>query len=206
MAVSLKDVLINLTMFQGVIPGIEVKLVDGSYWSLAVEIQFYILCSILLFIGLIKKPSIVTFIAMFIIGIIKLLYLALIYEVVTQGMFQGVVILIFVSLFYLLINNKLRFLDNKFLNFLGVISYSLYLVHQNIGYIVINFIENIGFKHETFIIVPIFISITIATVLTYFVEKPIIKAFKNRNPLVKNRKDGKYGNFPFTSLNKFYRG
>ncbi|WP_423409248.1 acyltransferase family protein [Heyndrickxia sp. MSNUG] len=40
MNISFKDYLFNLTMFQSVIPGIGINLVDGSYWSLGIEITF----------------------------------------------------------------------------------------------------------------------------------------------------------------------
>jgi peptidoglycan/LPS O-acetylase OafA/YrhL len=50
-SVSLKQVLINLTMFNGFV-GIDH--VDGVYWSLVVELKFYILIGLLLLFRLVK--------------------------------------------------------------------------------------------------------------------------------------------------------
>ncbi|MFK7833394.1 MAG: acyltransferase family protein [Winogradskyella sp.] len=50
-SVNLKQVLINLTMFNGFV---GVEHVDGVYWSLVVELKFYILIGLLLFFRLIK--------------------------------------------------------------------------------------------------------------------------------------------------------
>lgn len=49
--VNLKQVIINLTMFNGFV---GVDHVDGVYWSLVVELKFYILIGILLLLKLIK--------------------------------------------------------------------------------------------------------------------------------------------------------
>ena len=74
MGVTLRDYLLNLTMFQSVIPGTGIDLVDGSYWSLGIEVTFYIFCIILLSIGLAKKTVLVTSLWLFGIYLIKFLY------------------------------------------------------------------------------------------------------------------------------------
>lgn len=51
--VGLADTLINLTMFQDFV---GVNRVDGSYWTLTLELSFYILCGTAMFTGLLKKP------------------------------------------------------------------------------------------------------------------------------------------------------
>ncbi|MFK4426864.1 MULTISPECIES: acyltransferase family protein [Bacillus] len=216
MGVSLRDYLFNLTMFQGVIPGTGIDLVDGSYWSLGIEVTFYIFCVILLSMGLAKRPVLITslwllglftikilyvnslitpiigdlgiinYSNLFIVGIMfyqlkqsKLIvnYLIIVFALVFQfcfhGVLSGLIICCFVGVFYLLINNKLSFLGTRIFTFLGTISYSLYLIHQSIGYIIIDFIEQFGLINEIFILVPILISIALATVITFGVEKPI---------------------------------
>ena len=47
------------------------------------------------------------------------------------------------------------------------------MVHQSIGYIIIDYIEHMGLTNEIFILVPILISIALATVITFYIEKPI---------------------------------
>ena len=46
--VGIKTILINFTMLQGVLPG--VRTVDGVYWTLRYELQFYVYIAIILFI------------------------------------------------------------------------------------------------------------------------------------------------------------
>ena len=99
--------------------------------------------------------------------------LSLLFQFSFHRISSGLIIGCFYGVFYLLINNKLSFLGTRILIFLGTISYSLYLVHQSIGYIIINYIEQLGLTNEIFILVPISISIALATVITFYIEKPI---------------------------------
>lgn len=57
--------------------------------------------------------------------------------------------------------------------FIGSISYPLYLLHQNIGYLIIRFMEQHGLTSEWWIVIPVSIVITLAWLITAFVEKPI---------------------------------
>jgi peptidoglycan/LPS O-acetylase OafA/YrhL len=50
----------------------------------------------------------------------------------------------FYTLFYCAVSGRLKFLDCKPLLFFGSISYSLYLIHQNIGFIIINELYSLG--------------------------------------------------------------
>lgn len=50
---------------------------------------------------------------------------------------EGIVVTLFFAAFYLLVFGKLDFINNRGLLFLGAISYPLYLVHENIGYLII---------------------------------------------------------------------
>lgn len=218
---SLKDTLLNLTMFQGVLP-IGVKNVDASYWSLGIEITFYIICSIALLLGVIKKPillSISTMISVFAIkflyqnnlihpiigdmGIVNyanlfiagimfyqlknsnnnkstinlVIFTTFIYQVLFQSMVSGMVVLVFLLVFYGVIYNKFKFFNIRLLKYFGAISYSLYLVHQFIGYIIINFLENQLAMTSSLLLVliPMLISIGIASVITFYIEIPIQK-------------------------------
>ncbi|WP_219584115.1 hypothetical protein, partial [Vibrio parahaemolyticus] len=66
----------------------------------------------------------------------------------------------------------------KVFTFLGSISYSLYLLHQNIGYVIIN----TGYKLEASPFVSIatafIISIILASILTFYIEGPIMKLMR----------------------------
>jgi peptidoglycan/LPS O-acetylase OafA/YrhL len=84
----------------------------------------------------------------------------------------------FVLLFYLLINQKLTFLNNRTLIFFGKISYPLYLLHQTIGFILIyNFID-LGLPHFFSILLTIPIIIGLSYMVYEYLEKPIISKLK----------------------------
>lgn len=89
-----------------------------------------------------------------------------------------VVTSIIIIIFKLMLNNKIKFINNKVFLFIGSISYSLYLIHQNIGYAIINKIENSGIFTELGLLIPALISIFLATIITYLFEKPLLKYLK----------------------------
>lgn len=98
----------------------------------------------------------------------------LIYEFIfINSISSNIAVVLFFSLFYLMINNKLRFLAVKPLIYLGAISYQVYLLHQNIGYVIINILERNGLVHEIYLGIPIIVTIILAVLLNYYVEKPI---------------------------------
>jgi len=90
------------------------------------------------------------------------------------------VLFIIYTIFILLSLHKLSWLSFKPLIFIGSISYSLYLIHQNIGYIILNsgFFFNVSPILSTTI--AIITSIFLATLITYYIEKPSMKFLKNR--------------------------
>ena len=81
-----------------------------------------------------------------------------------------------ISAFYLLFIglhfNKLSILNSKLLVFLGAISYPLYLIHQNIGYVLMNLVElNIWIE----VSLAILLSLGLSTLVHFFIEKPTLK-------------------------------
>ena len=87
-------------------------------------------------------------------------------------------------IFYCFITDKLTFLRFKPLIFLGTISYSFYLIHQKIGFIIMEHL----YQHLTNPLIVISIALLatglLACMLTFLVEKPaqkiIIKKYKHR--------------------------
>lgn len=229
--VSLSDAMINFTMFQGFIPGVDN--VDGVYWTLRVEMTFYILMGILLFMKLEKKlmfiaitwlilssviqtlhffldtnitflletVSISDYSQLFIIGMILfsiwkygnnfkyffVLFITITYDFVYQGIESGFFTLFFVIVFFLVINQKLTLLKSRIFVFLGTISYPLYLLHQFIGYVLINYMESIGLIHEFYIVIPIIISIIGAYLLYKYIEVPLQNVLYKKYNNIKNR-------------------
>lgn len=63
----------------------------------------------------------------------------------------------------------------KPLSFVATISYPLYLLHQNIGYIIIRALDSNGLSNEWFLIIPIGVVIVLTYILHKLIEKPISK-------------------------------
>ena len=82
-------------------------------------------------------------------------------------------ICIFIALYYLFLKNNLQFLRNPVIIFIGRISYALYLIHQNIGYIIIRKLyQNDMASHLAILILPTTISLILASIITCYIEEP----------------------------------
>jgi len=75
-------------------------------------------------------------------------------------------------LFGLLVAGRLHWLATRPLLFLGAISYSLYVVHQNIGYLVIRHTTDLGLETNLAILAALTVSALLATAITFWVERP----------------------------------
>ncbi|WP_215114274.1 acyltransferase [Exiguobacterium sp. s70] len=235
--VSNIEALANLTMFQGFI---GIPHVDGAYWSLQIELTFYLLVGFVIFLGLSNKYLMLSYIwltasiftkvlsfysdgivvkilehllisnysHLFILGIIfyafrsslktdfnhyVIFLICIFYEIIFFSTVNNLFTISFVLIFVLLINNKLTFLRFKPLVYLGTISYSLYVIHQNIGYVILNFLNSNNMSNEFFLVIPLIISIFLATFITYFIEKPLLKFLNNKyfKRSLKNASKGK---------------
>lgn len=227
------DMFINMTMFQDFF---GIKNVDGVYWSLRVELTFYLLMALLLIFNLqrrvmlftgiwlaasaliqitngiagtettvlIEKFSMSNYCQMFIIGIMfyyiwqhgshlkyhLMIALSLIYDFSFEGFTNGLFTLFFIAVFYLVLNNKMQWLKSSTLVYLGALSFPLYLIHQNIGYVIIQKLESLGYVHEVFLVVPLGISLVLAHLILHYVEKPshnvLFKLYKERQTAMLN--------------------
>ena len=215
-SVTLGQAFINLTMFPHFF---TTPRIDGVYWALYVEVAFYILmalvmylhkndqmdtiCSVWLSIIFLRVLLEVTFDLklpatgfltldhgqLFVAGIMfyrlfqnrKLVYphimiwLAVIAQFHVLGFEKAVTMTVCNLLFYLFISGKLAFVVLKPFLYLGSISYALFLLHQNIGYVVINRTQNLQYAPFSSIILASGITILLASIYTYGVEKPVAK-------------------------------
>ncbi len=85
---------------------------------------------------------------------------------------KHLVVLGFMVAFFLINAGRLKAIAIPPLLFLGTISYPLYLIHQNIGYVVIRTLEQRGLSPILSIIAATSLAIALAVLITYFVEKP----------------------------------
>ena len=231
---SIKQFLINLTMIPNYL---GVRPIDGAYWTLAIELIFYLMASvtikfknkkkikyfywawlvisifsnIMLQFGdfkvfrIIKNLLITNYSQLFIMGILLYnlyekkdnkkydIYACMIFCFINNFIALGVNYTIFcfieITLLYLIVVKKVlkmpKWLISKPIKFMAGISYPLYLIHQQFGYVIINKIEMIGLTNEIFVIIPIIISIIIAYLMNKYIEKPIILKLKNNKLITK---------------------
>lgn len=85
-----------------------------------------------------------------------------------------------IALFAAVVFAGLKPLRWKPLLFLGGISYPLYVVHQNVGYCVINYAYSVGASGYVGVAAAILISVALATLIHYFVEIPVGRAIRDR--------------------------
>jgi peptidoglycan/LPS O-acetylase OafA/YrhL len=227
---SFTEFLVNLTMLQRWIPGIDD--VDGVYWTLAVEMTFY---ALMLGLYLLKGLAQVEWFGMAWLALAvavrttpladtlagKALTLALIMDhcgyFIAGVMFYRVfanqrgpltvwlivacfllqpaldtstsaaVPFVCATIFGLFIWSQLGFLSHQPFIFLGSISYALYLVHQNIGYVVMRWAQDQGLPHPVAILVAIAIAISLAAAITWWVEKPLIRSIRSHYKAYRQR-------------------
>jgi len=208
--VSFFDYLLNLTMLEY---WLRVPYVDGVYWSLRVEISFYVIIVVTslifklnkihslacfwlitavivefciqyglsgqLLFKVLKSILILDFATTFIIGIMLyhcwtrkmlaksaiLIILSLLVSYFINNEIEFIFNCIFTGILLLVVFNKGIGLKNKKLLFLGSISYPLYLIHQNIGYVLI--IEMTDMFPNVHVYIPIVISIFFSIYLAY---------------------------------------
>lgn len=216
--VSLFQLLVNITMFQGFV---RVAPIDGVYWTLTVELCFYLLMAIVLVFGQVKRMPIVCLawlIASLIwqklfmqdaSGIMRMLFFPLITEyaylfctgivfyriynkrnthvdwiilsfaVISAFSFLSyqelLVLTILVSLFSVVVfsSNRLESIFSaNILVWLGGVSYSWYLIHQNIGYIIMDYSYALGADYLLSVLAAFGGTLGIAYLINKFMEVP----------------------------------
>lgn len=81
----------------------------------------------------------------------------------------------FYLLFFMAVSGRLRVLTFRPLVFLGSISYSLYLLHQNIGYVIINKSYELQLNPMIGIFSALAVSIILGTIFMKYVEGPTLR-------------------------------
>lgn len=82
------------------------------------------------------------------------------------------------GVFALAVSGRMNWLANRPMLWLGSLSYSLYLVHQNIGYGVIGWSYEAGLPGWLGVALAITTALTLASLIHYSVEKPALSRFR----------------------------
>ncbi|MCW1403244.1 acyltransferase [Novosphingobium sp. MW5] len=80
--------------------------------------------------------------------------------------------------FALMVEQRLTLIDQAPLVWLGTISYSVYLIHQNLGYALIARMEGLGFSPVVATLCTIAAVIAVAAAMQRWVEKPALDAIR----------------------------
>lgn len=84
----------------------------------------------------------------------------------------------FFFIFYLFVSGRLSFVVNKPFVFLGTISYSLYLIHQVVGFIIIRELEAVGVEAHLAIGMTLVFVILMAYLINVTIEKRSMRAIR----------------------------
>jgi peptidoglycan/LPS O-acetylase OafA/YrhL len=227
---SLDQYLLNMTMLSGFL---RVPSMDGVYWSIFVEMRFYALVAILLFIGKIHRaellsvlwliasvalelfPSyglryifLVDYSAYFIAGAICYLiwsngfspvrmvvlgasWILAIFQSLRQlpafehhydvGMNEFIVVGMITAFFLVMLRisfGGIGFIGKRSWVFVGALTYPLYLVHQNVGYIIFDGAYG-KMNSDTVFCGTIVVVLSVAYGVNRFVERPLAGRMKH---------------------------
>lgn len=217
---TVKDLVFNLFFLQELS---KAKNIDGAYWTLLVQIRYYIIFGVLYFfiykinennkkISFRLLPVLwlacITFCQIiipdsysiqwilladfghvFLVGqsyyyvekgenkkyFFAVIILCNVYSFISNGLSETILLLLAEAVTILFYTKKLNL---KWLGAIGGYSYAIYLLHQNIGYILIRILEENGFTNEIFVLVPMAAIILLAFFITKFLEGKAVLVLK----------------------------
>ena len=113
---------------------------------------------------------------------LKLSRVGLVGCLVAIGCWEGTTTLVIdtllATLLWLAISRRLPMLASRPLVWLGAISYSLYLTHQNIGYVLIRNLESLEIGPLKAIVIAIAVALCLGGCLHRWIERPSIQQFR----------------------------
>jgi peptidoglycan/LPS O-acetylase OafA/YrhL len=90
-----------------------------------------------------------------------------------------IVVTVILTLFFAATRGYLRYLVSKPTLWLGAISYSLYLIHRNLGYEILDWLHAQGVGVALAVPIAILCALVLATLLTYSVERPALARIRS---------------------------
>ena len=223
--VPLSSALMNFTLLHSYFNHAHV---DGAYWSLVIEVTFYVWMALLFYtlkswqllrivlfgwiiisylavmnmenlshtmLFITHELLFVLYAPLFISGILLynwhksgslpaidvfFLALAMSHALIAYPAPFNIFVLACYGVFVMAISGYLNFIVNTITLWLGSLSYSLYLIHQNIGYGIIDQSYAMGLSGLTGVTMAVVVSFLLATLIHYYVEKPCLTWFRQR--------------------------
>jgi len=161
--VTFKQLLFNLTMFQDYF---DVESIDGVYWSLVIEMRFYIMIALFLIVNKVKKNSLDTFIYVWILLSVLIVFLDK--EAFFVRVLKYVFILEWSSYFIAGMVFSQIFRDRFKMKHGLLLSICLFLTFYNLSVRIEEFDAFYLVDHSTTII---FTTVTLFFVLMFFISK-----------------------------------
>ena len=102
-------------------------------------------------------------------------------DIYTTRQWNGSTLLFLLPVIVFLVSRyRVPGIDNGVFKYIATISYALYIIHQNVGFIVIRFAYSQGAHGYLAIVAATTVTVGLASGLTFFVERPVATFFKNR--------------------------
>ncbi len=114
------------------------------------------------------------------LGVLPMASFAIFTMVVVEGPEKGLVALLVATLLFALATGWLGWLNQPFLIWLGGISYSLYLLHETIGWSLIRWLEAAGVEANGAVVMATAVSFALAALVTLVVERPAMRWIRGR--------------------------
>ena len=86
----------------------------------------------------------------------------------------------FFATFALVVTGKAGFLNVRPLTFLGTISYSLYLLHDYTGIVLLDILRRAGVPADLRVAMVIVAAVALAALVSHFIERPALRAIRRR--------------------------
>lgn len=102
----------------------------------------------------------------------------LLYTVFTSGILNVFLLIVAAVIVLLCVSERMHFINQKLLVYIGGISYPLYLCHQNLGFIVEYYLNNNKTFSYTIGILSVIIVFCVAILFYYLVERPLQRYLK----------------------------
>jgi peptidoglycan/LPS O-acetylase OafA/YrhL len=221
-ATTLWQALVDLTMVQELL---HVPHVDAVYWSLQVELIFYVWMFTAYLTGMLQHARILMLAALvppvadvilmktvghglpalvntlvlrdyspfFVIGLaaysmyrhgvsardLAIMGVAVVVAAFTGPELSAPIAIFCALLFWAVATGRMKFIAFGPFIFLGTVSYTLYLTHQNIGYIIIRTLTSHGVSGDLAMVCALALALLVAAALTRLVEKPSLRAIRS---------------------------
>jgi peptidoglycan/LPS O-acetylase OafA/YrhL len=101
------------------------------------------------------------------------------FRLVFDGVVPTAIVLSLLALLALATSRRASWLNRPKLVFLGTISYPLYLLHQNIGYVVMRAFDAGGLEPHLGVLAALAVAVGLATALTFLIERPALRWIKS---------------------------